>query len=544
MPLERPQIIGFLKNIHPFRKMNDAQLALLADKLKEMSVPKDKAIFEQDNPADQLFILFRGKVKLSRGQGEGLQNLGVLDEGMIFGYEVWIQDEERHISATAASDVVLLWLDWEAAHQLSVQIPILRVFIEMMVESYYFMLESQLDWREQDEVVIAMYRKHPFILLKRLFYPSLLCFIILIPVLGLYLFVFYTQPWTLIVAGLIAGAGLIWGLWVYTDWSNDDYVITNQRVVSHERVMLLHDSRQEIPLNAILSINSTSDYWGRRFSYGDVVLKTYTGTLPLRTVPYFDQIVSILEVLKNRIGSGQGQVERSQRVDIVRQRLGLTPPKPAAAPPLKSGVGGEPTFSQWLADQFRMRTPEAGKITYRTHWFFLAKKIAGPSLSLIGFPIILIIYWIFPFTPVPTFWFAIILLFLSAPIAFWWLYVYEDWHNDVYVVTDEQILDVEQKPFKKEVKRSAPLANIINIEYKRLGFLGMLFNYGTVYIRVGDQNLTFDGVYNPAEVQREIFHRLAKRKQMEKQIQIDSEKKNILDWIEAYHQVITPDKKP
>ena len=90
----------------------------------------------------------------------------------------------------------------------------------------------------------------------------------------------------------------------------------------------------------------------------------------------------------------------------------------------------------------------------------------------------------------------------------WWLYQYIDWHNDVYLITSDQVVDVNKKPLGHEDRQAAPLKNILGIEYKRLGIIGLLLNFGTVFIRVGDRQLTFDQVFNPSEVQRELFHRL------------------------------------
>ena len=127
--------------------------------------------------------------------------------------------------------------------------------------------------------------------------------------------------------------------------------------------------------------------------------------------------------------------------------------------------------------------------------------------------------------------------FAGCFILLWWLYQYLDWHNDVYLITPDQVVDVNKKPLGREERQAAPLKNILSIEYKRLGIIGLLLNFGTVYIRVGDQTLTFDDVFNPSEVQRELFHRLAAKNFAEKQAGSRSERQRMADWIAAYHRV-------
>jgi hypothetical protein len=120
--------------------------------------------------------------------------------------------------------------------------------------------------------------------------------------------------------------------------------------------------------------------------------------------------------------------------------------------------------------------------------------------------------------------------------AGWWLYVYEDWRNDIYRVTAEQIIDIEKKPFSTEQKKAAPLESILSIEYERLGFLGVLLNFGTVKINVGGTKFDFSYVYNPSRVQQEIFRRIEERKVKKKLVESESERERLSDWIVAYHR--------
>ncbi|HAL15388.1 MAG TPA: hypothetical protein DCP32_01140 [Anaerolineaceae bacterium] len=118
------------------------------------------------------------------------------------------------------------------------------------------------------------------------------------------------------------------------------------------------------------------------------------------------------------------------------------------------------------------------------------------------------------------------------------MYQYVDWRNDRYIITPELIMDVFKKPLGTEEKKSAPLRNILSIDYERKNLIALIFNFGTVYIRVGESTFTFDNVVNPAEVQRELFQSFMELKQRD-EARLEQERHDqMADWIERYHNYI------
>ena len=94
-------------------------------------------------------------------------------------------------------------------------------------------------------------------------------------------------------------------------------------------------------------------------------------------------------------------------------------------------------------------------------------------------------------------------------------------------------MDVNRKPLGKEERRSAPVQNIQTVEFKRKGIIGLLFNFGTVHIQIGNQELTFDDVYNPAAIQAEIFSRFKGHNQKSQRL----EQEKLADWIKTYDEL-------
>ena len=69
--------------------------------------------------------------------------------------------------------------------------------------------------------------------------------------------------------------------------------------------------------------------------------------------------------------------------------------------------------------------------------------------------------------------------------------------------------------------------------------MGVIFNFGTVTITVGNTELTFDHVYNPSEVQQDIFYRMGERIEKKRQYEIDTERDRVSEWIASYHRKTT-----
>ena len=154
----------------------------------------------------------------------------------------------------------------------------------------------------------------------------------------------------------------------------------------------------------------------------------------------------------------------------------------------------------------------------------------------------------------------IILLPLLMFLVFgWWVYNFVDWQNDIFRVTGDQILDISdavalaqlllqerkflfgflvKKPFGSEQSRAAPLDNILGTRYERVGFLGYMLNFGTVYIDIGSAQFAFEDVSDPAAVQTDIDRRRLKRITSKKASEQETERNRMADWIAAYHQNI------
>jgi uncharacterized membrane protein YdbT with pleckstrin-like domain len=343
-----------------------------------------------------------------------------------------------------------------------------------------------------------------------------------------------------------------------------------------ERVFLFYESRREAPLEVILSVNVSTTLIGRIFKYGDVNVKTFTGGLLLHRVPRPEVFAKFVEGYKARvrlISLAQEEQALAQELETtLRKRLGLpaapnsapatlqppAPPPPvsytrrwgrrvpvtATAPkpaPKPGGKPPEPTYPGIWETFLKTRYEVDGVITYRKHWFLLVQKAWQPFL--LGLVIVLA-------------WVGLIslqfgqdasiydLLFFYGLVLFgglfdlaWLIYHYWDWSNDVYRLTREQIQDIERKPLGDEVKKTANLDAILSIEHERANLIGILLNFGTVVVNIGQAKFDFIGVHNPDAVHQDIANyreAAARKKQTD---EADRARKRLVDQLVTYRRV-------
>ncbi len=538
--MERSEIIALIKSNFLFRQYSEEDLEMIVDQFRIWDYEKGQLIFEQGSPAEHLFLVYRGKVFLTHHSRKDKRSLGLFESGDLFGYDMLKYDNLYQCTAVAQTETTVLWLDQESTSHLLQNLPALHEDLQILFESYLLDLQIPLSWREPNEVVYFISRRHPLDLVNRLVPPAgwtLVSMIILAVLFNMASGKIY--PW--ILTGVDAGVILLWFILAVIDWSNDFSIVTNRRVVFQEKVILLYDTRHESPLRMVLSVTTQTDWLGRQFSYGDILIRTYAGQVCFPKVPSSRKIAVLIDVQTERAKSGLQIEEQTHLEEMVRETIGLRGKAkdiPVAekkvVPELQSG-----SLVSGLADLFRLRKEENGVLTYWTHWYILLKRIGLPTIILLVLLASLVarVLDLLTFIELKS---LLAILFVSVPVVvLWWIYQYYDWRNDQYIITADQVIDVYKKPFGREERRAAPLKNILSIEFERLGLVGLLLNFGTVYIKIGETTLTFDYVYNPSDVQRELFSRLAARDEIQKNQEKLAIQKNVAGWIEAYHKVST-----
>jgi len=276
-------------------------------------------------------------------------------------------------------------------------------------------------------------------------------------------------------------------------------------------------------------VNVQSSLMGRLLGFGDVHVRTYTGTVKMPSVGDPMNTKNLIEDYAARTKKENRQAKHESIRQAVRETLGYsaTAANPSPLRPLLQLVDNE-GFSL-----FKTRTIEGDTITYHKHWFTLVSSLLLPIAIFIA--ALILLPKIFQGLPDSGLGWLVALIAAVGPIA-WGTYRILDWQNDIYILTPESLIDTEKKPLGSEITKSAPLANVLSLENHKVGLLGLLLNFGVVRINVGDTALDFENVANPVQVQQDIFARMEALKVKQEQGQVEDEKRRMTEWLRVYEQ--------
>lgn len=529
-------ILNALRPIHLFSDLTDEQLEQVAGMFHRERVPPGRILIQQGAVGDRFYILMQGKVRVTRRGRRSDRTLAVLVPGDYFGEEAMLRRQRRTATVTAIEPCEVLWLDQKEFQALTKTLPVLKERFEVVVESRRLNRRLRFDWLGKEEVIYLLARKHSTELVYGLIGPG----VVLLGALLFLLFYLLTQVLIPLMVSLVLGAASVgWGIWRWVDWGNDYYIMTNYRVVWVEKVVGMYESRVEAPLHTVLSISVSTDQLGRMLNYGDVIVRTYTGKIVLRSVTSPERMREFMEEHWQRTRRLIRQDEESAMDRAIRQRLGLPVKQHFQTPTFEPPASPKPR-SGWvnilLNRLFRTRYEEEGTIVYRKHWIILLSYTWKPLLILLAALSLMLarlMEWIRLFSPLGMVVFGGL---IATGALGWAIYGYLDWSQDIYRVTPDHIIDVDHKPFGKQQLNSAPLENILSMEHERRGLIGLLLNYGPVSIRIGATTFVFEDVPDPASVQNEIFRRMEVQRRRKAQAEAEKERQRMAEWLAVYHR--------
>lgn len=528
----------FMKKLHLFRTLNDEQLKFTAEKMTEQSYVEADTVFTQGAPSDALYVIYQGKVEIYRQINNKKTRVATLVRGDYFGEQGLFTGEPRNATVKADKGTLLLVISREAFRRMLRKIPDLRDYFELIVSSRKLAAKMHFKWLLENEVIYFLSHKHKILLLQSFIIPIIVMVVVLLMAISS---IFLPGLGTTLVAlaGVLFLVDGAWMLWKYVDWSNDFYIVTNLRVIWLEKVVGLYDSRNEASHNTILSVSTESDQQGRLLDYGVVIVRTFTGQIRMDYVETPKLVGALIEEYWQRTKDSMRSGEQDGLKQAIRAKLGYPAPgKPAPppAPPVKVKKTPATDFQKWWGEIFRTRMESGTNIMFRKHVFMLFKTTLIQTIVFILLIVAPLVWYILFGTP--PLWILGIFAIAILIDALWWFYEYLDWSNDVYQVTAEQIIHIERKPFGEETRKSSPLENILNTEYKREGILPTIFNFGTVYVTVGGTQFNFEDVADPPAVQQEIVRRQQARTQKKKESEGAAERDRMIDWLAMYHRTI------
>ncbi|MFW6135751.1 MAG: cyclic nucleotide-binding domain-containing protein [Chloroflexota bacterium] len=542
--------VNQLRQVELFSALDVDDLRAIAELAQEERHTRGALVCRQGDPGHRFCLVEEGELRAWHVDPAGIEEeVARFGPGDCFGESALLLGEPHDATIEVAESAVLLVIDKKDLDRLLEERPAMLDDLRMAPEVERRWRAPRFDWQEPDEAVVFVLHKHDVVLFRNLLLPG----IVLLLVLAGYFVVGSTSMLGLLMGGLLASAPLLWALYQIVDHFNDNYILTNKRVMHDEYIYLIRQSRVGAPLTNIQSVQVIQEgAMAQMFGFGDVHIETAGepgGRIVFQQIPDPGRMQQMILEQRERAEARTRAEERANIEEALRDRFGQGPAEEEGTDGEEAGdsseEGAEARWPVWVVAPMRvvryffpvLREEEGDTITWRKHWVALLRPIALPSVAILLVTLvvagllvreegdrgsILLSYFI-------------LLVFLVP----WWLWVFEDWQNELYQVTSTRIIDVERLPFGlREERREASLGMIQNVNLRVPGVIGRLFGYGSVTIETaGSGAFTFDYVKDPQAVQTEIFRRMAAFTERKRQEAARRRRDELLDWFTVYDEM-------
>jgi membrane protein YdbS with pleckstrin-like domain len=367
-------------------------------------------------------------------------------------------------------------------------------------------------------------------------------------------------------------------LYRFVDWLNDTYEVTTRAVIHTEKKLFFSQERYEIPLQQIQNVNIRVGVIGRYLGFGNVDIDTAAakGQIAFTTIPRPAFVQKLIQRASAQARSGltvQRRESIRQQIEdqLYPERLKPSIPGSVQIPPEVPPEDRARGYSRlrglrgWFP-RFEIR--EDGQVIWRKHWINLLQRTGVQFILLLVSIYLVLSFALASLTvslglsaimlPPVTWlgfqgWLFLIILLLSALAALWFIYQYVDWRNDIYIVTDDEVIDVERELaifpfffFYTESRRQASLTNVQYVDLKIPNPLAMILNYGNVIVQTAGAEGTLDFLWvsNPRGVHAEILRRLTAFEERDREREFQERWGDMPRWFETYRDVLDQTNPP
>lgn len=138
--------LWYLKQIDIFDQLSDEEMDKLADMTHVQDVPKNQPIYFHGDTADTIFMLKKGRVRISRNSPDGESiTLALLEEGEIFGEMALAGEDERTTRAETMTNAFICAASREKFLEVVKQNPQLNLEITKMVGNRRRKIETRIN---------------------------------------------------------------------------------------------------------------------------------------------------------------------------------------------------------------------------------------------------------------------------------------------------------------------------------------------------------------------------------------------------------------
>ena len=556
-------LIERLRRIGLFADLLEEDLWLVAETCEELDIASNTQLSRQAERGATFFIVESGQAIIHHVNEQGVRRpVGMLKAGDSFGLTSLFLGEPRDVTVTAQTDMHIWRIRRAAFQDLIAEYPRLKRRLQIPDAIREKLRAPRYDWLMPGELVVYHSRRHWVVFAKPIAVTTIVIFV------GLLLFIWASVKWpmpslSLAFMAVVLGIYALYILWHLFDWRNDYFVVSTSRIVYREKVAFLFESFNEVPLDRVQAINVVHTWLGKLFKYGNLNIDTAAdiGNMYFTYIPVPERMRSAIWDQIARAQAIRQAMQRDEIRKVLAKHLALEPAEsssevePGAEMPIEEietpqrpevhpGKLARALIFLGERDFFpRTHIETAERTTWRKHWLFLISSLELPVFVTLCCGVLLVAGFQGWPSVVSAFFpqYSLVLLAIAIVSAGWFAWEYTDWGNDLYIVTSEQIIDIEKRPlFSREARREASLGMIQNVRYEKPNFRASLFNYGNVIVQTaGTGEFTFDGVGDPHGVQNKIFQRMAAFREAQRERESARRQTEMADWFSVYKEIDT-----
>jgi membrane protein YdbS with pleckstrin-like domain len=529
--------------------LSDDELGVWLPRFAEKQIPRNEFVFREGDPFDGIYLVEAGQLAAYKRLDEGGdQLLGYYLPGDFCGADAIFDDDVHGMTLRTSTQSALLFIPRADVEELLDTHPRALSDLRNINARQRKRYLAHFNGKRPDEAMLVFDHHHRIGLVPWVGGALLILAAVLV---GPALLNMPVPLWAygLALAGFIAAMVLL-----YIDWQGDWFIVTSKRIIHRDAVFgVFNEVQEEAPLEMVQNVTTDIDsFLENLLSYGDVIIQTAGGKVSFQRVPHPTLTRDVILAEIQRMREHRRVDELSEIRKALRSAIkspgegGPPPPAPAQGP-------AQPTFVSRVANMFGSiqiippaRLVKDNQTIWRKHILLLYGDIVLPLLGLLVL-LPLSVFMIFGdiFGVRMPLLLTLLLATIGTPALIVWLfYRYRDWENDIYVLTPDQLIDSERKPFWLEEKvKVVGLGQVQNVRFERSNLLQNLFNFGTVIVQTAgqDSSLVFENIPGPRAVEEEVLDALERFKEKQRERERVQRRREFQDWFTEYHKLKAED---
>lgn len=319
-------------------------------------------------------------------------------------------------------------------------------------------------------------------------------------------------------------------IYVFFDWTNDQLVVTNLRVIIDDEVLLVRHVQEQLFIDDIQNVTaSTNTYPQHWLKYGTIVIRSANADRKM-VFAGANQPLETQAKINGEVRKLRGQQSADSFRSMVEQKVYSVKP-PNTRPDPRVIEQPMPFLFRWVIESNPKIASDKGTITWRPHWLFLLRKLLQPVGTL--FLALFLLILSSRLGILTGGWLLLVAILILGVCIFWIAWEVEDYRNDAYILEPDKLIDVQKKPFGPEDRRTAALGSVQNVNFK-VTFWSGVFGFGNVLAETAGSGgaFTFPHVPNAPDVAATINDYLAEYKKGEKERSLN----DTLTLLQHYHE--------